>query len=163
MIAVAKAPPQALRPVDRGGGGVARGERAEVPALEAALRGGRRGRPHRPQARPGVGQTGPERPRGRSRAALSRARPGFHGQAFPRASGEGPWLRLGLHRAQAASPMVGRRAESAAQGRAPEEARAAPVAGHLRHQDGSRHVEEGARRSAKTAGRPRQLASPTGR
>ena len=54
---------------------------------------------------------------------------------------------LGLHLAQAASAMDGRRGEGAAQGRAPEEARAAAVAGHdaapepapAKAGDGSRH------------------------
>ena len=41
-----------------------------------------------------------------------------------------PRLRLGLHLAQAASAMGGRCSQGAAQGDAPEEARAAAVAGH---------------------------------
>ena len=80
-------------------------------------------------------------------AALSRALPGFYGQAFPRASGEGPRLWLGLHLAQAASAVDGRRAEGAAQGGASAQARAAAVAGDdaasepapAKAGDGSRH------------------------
>jgi len=55
---------------------------------------------------------------------------GFHGQAFPRASGEGPWFRLGLHLAQAAPAMGGRCSQGAAQGGASAQARAAAAAGH---------------------------------
>ena len=89
------------------------------------LRGGRRSRALRPAARQGVGQAGPGRPGGGGRAALSRALPGLHGQALPRASDQGPRLWLGLHLAEAASSVGGRRAEGAAQGRPPQEARAA--------------------------------------
>src|ERR1700722_7930770 len=113
-----------------GGGRVARGERADIPALDAGLRGGGRGRPRRPPARQGVGPAGSGRPGGGGGAPLPRALPGLHGQAFPRASGEGPWLRLGLHLAEAAPAMGGRRAKGPAQGRRSEEARAAAFAGH---------------------------------
>ena len=54
----------------------------------------------------------------------------LHGQALPRASGEGPWLRVGLHMAQAAPAMGVRCSQGAAQGRASEEARTAAAAGH---------------------------------
>ena len=55
--------------------------------------------------------------------------PGLHRQALPRAFGEGPWLRLGLHLDQAAPSVDGRGGEGAAQGGAPAEARAASAAG----------------------------------
>src|ERR1700733_3075250 len=77
------------------------------------------------RVRPGAG-----RPGGGGGAPLPRALPGLHGQALPRASGEGPWLRLGLHLAEAAPAMGGRRAKGPAQGRPSEEARAAAFAGH---------------------------------
>src|ERR1700722_3530417 len=93
-------------------------------------RAGGRGRPPPPPARQGVGQAGPGRPCGRSGAALSRALPGLHGQAFPRASHQGPRLRLGLHLVEAASAMGGRCSEGAAQRSPPQEARAAAAAGH---------------------------------
>ena len=93
------------------------------------LRGGGRGRALGPQARQGVGQAGSGRPGRGGGAALSRALPGLHRQALPRASDEGPWLRLGLHLDEAASSVDGRGGEGAAQGRASEEARAAAVAG----------------------------------
>src|SRR5277367_4468604 len=83
-------------------------ERADVPSLDAA--GSRR---------PGRG----------GGAALSRALPRLHGQALPRASGEGPRLRLGLHLDQASSSVDGGGREGAAQGGAPAQARAASAAG----------------------------------
>jgi hypothetical protein len=106
------------------GGGAIGGERADVPALDAALRGGGRSRALGPQARQGVGQAGPGGSGGGSGAALSRALPGLHGQALPRASHQGPRLRLGLHLDEAASAMEGCRRKGAAQRRAPQEARA---------------------------------------
>ena len=101
-------------------GGAFGGERADVPALDAPLRGGGRGRALGPQARQGVGQAGPVRPGGGGGAALSRALSGFHRQALPRASGEGPWLWLGLHLDEAAPSVGGAGAQGAAQGGAPE-------------------------------------------
>src|SRR5271168_4246997 len=73
------------------------GERADVPSLDAPLRGGRRVPACRSAAGQGVGQAGSGRPGGGSGAALSRALSRLHGQALPRASGEGSRLRLGLH------------------------------------------------------------------
>src|ERR1700722_17802943 len=130
------------------GGRVAGGERTEVPALDAGLRGGGGGWTLGRPARQGLGQAGSERPGGRSGAALSRAPPGFHRQAFPRASGEGPRLRLELHLAEAASSVEGRCRKGAAQRGAPEEARAAAPAGGdaasepapAKAGDGSRHA-----------------------
>ena len=115
------------------------GERADVPALDAPLRGGGRGwtlwtAGSARRRASGSRSTGP-----RSGAALSRALPGLHGQALSRASGEGPRLRLGLHLDQASSSVDGGGRESAAQGGASEEARAAAAAGMMLHQDGSRH------------------------
>src|ERR1700722_11699873 len=107
--------------------------------MDAPLRGGRRGGSGRPSARQGVGQAGSERPGGGSGAALSRALSGLHGEALPRASGEGSRLRLGLHLDEAAPSVEGRGRQGAAQGRASAQARAACVAGML-HQDGSRHA-----------------------
>src|SRR5271170_5038888 len=49
-------------------------------------RGGGRGRAFGPPARQGGGHAGPVGSGGRGGAALSRALPGFYGQAFPRAS-----------------------------------------------------------------------------
>jgi Helix-turn-helix domain len=56
--------------------------------------------------------------------------PWFYGQAFPRASHQGPRLRLGLHLVEAASAMGGRCSEGAAQRSPPQEARAGAAAGH---------------------------------
>ena len=111
------------------GGGAIGGERTDVPALDAALRGGGRSRALGPQARQGVGQAGPGGSGRGGGAALSRALPGLHGQALPRASHQGSRLRLGLHLAEAASAVEGRCRKGAAQRGAPEEARAAAPAG----------------------------------
>jgi len=56
--------------------------------------------------------------------------PLFYGQAFPRASGEGPRLWVGLHLDEAASAMGGRCCEGAAQGGASPKAGTAAGAGH---------------------------------
>ena len=93
-----------------------------------------------PPARQGVGQAGSGGPGGGSGAALSRALPGLHGQAFPRASHQGPRLRLGLHLDQAASAMDGRcvgKAPRKGAHRRKRERR--PLPGMMLHQDGSRH------------------------
>jgi hypothetical protein len=108
---------------------VARGERTDVSALEGS-RGRRRGRPRRPPGSASVGQAGLRRPGGGGGAALSRALSGLHGQAFPRASGEGPRLRLGLHRAEAASALGGAGVQGGAKGGASAQARAAAAARH---------------------------------
>jgi hypothetical protein len=123
-----------------GGGGVARGERADIPALDAPLRGGRRGRAHRPAAQPGVGQAGPERSGGRGGTALPRALPGFRGQAFPRASGEGPRLRLMA--TPGSSCICNGRASCRrrrARGAHRRKRERRPLPGMMLHQDGSRH------------------------
>src|SRR6516225_87315 len=88
-----------------------RGESAEFNQEEAAellgvdVRTFRRWtRRYEERARPGLrtaglarrGQAGPGGPGGGGGAALPRALPGLYGQALRRASGEGPWLRLGL-------------------------------------------------------------------
>jgi Homeodomain-like domain len=73
----------------------------------------------------GLGQAGSGRSGAGGGAALPRALPGFYGQAFPRASGEGPRLRLELHLDQAAFSMGG----AGAQGGASAQARAASAAG----------------------------------
>ena len=63
-----------------------------------------------------LGKRVPVEPGGGGGAARSRALPGFYGQALPRASGEGPRLRLGLHLVEAASAMGGRGGEGATLG-----------------------------------------------
>ena len=86
------------------GGRVAGGERTDLPALDAGL-ARRRARLDFLDGRFGkaLGQAGSERPGGRSGAALSRAPPRFHRQAFPRASARDhgfgwsyTWLKLHL-------------------------------------------------------------------
>ena len=110
--------------------------------------GGRRGRPRRPQARQGLGPAGPGGPGRGSGAALPRAPSGLHGQAFPRASHQGPRLRLGLRLAQAASAVVGRRAQGAAKGAHRRKRERRPLPGHdaapepapAKAGDGARHA-----------------------
>ena len=111
-------------------GGAFGGERADVPALDAPLRGRRRVRACRSAARQSVGTPGSGRPGRGGGAALSRALSGLHRQALPRASGEGSRLRLGLHLDQASSPVDGGGGEGAAQGGSSKEAGAAAVAWH---------------------------------
>src|SRR4029077_14119812 len=122
-----------------GGGGVARGERADVPALDAALRGGGRVRASRPPPRQGVWPAGPGGPGGRSGAALPRALPGFYGQAFPRASGEGPWLRLGYTWTKLHLQWAGVVAKAPRKGAHRRKRERRPLPGMMLHQDGSRH------------------------
>src|SRR4249919_2276534 len=55
---------------------------------------------------------------------------GFTVKHFHEASGEGSWLWLGLHPVEAASSVEGRGRPGAAQGSAPQEARASAAAGH---------------------------------
>ena len=88
----------------------------------------------------GVGPAGPRRPGGGGGAALSRALSGLHGQAFPRASGEGhgfgwgyTWLKLHLQWAGLA-PKAPRKGAH----RRKRERR--PLPGMMLHQDDSRHA-----------------------
>ena len=59
--------------------------------------------------------------------------------SIPRASGEGSWLRLGLHLAEAASAVGGAGAQGAAQGAHQGKRERRPLPGMMLHQDGSRH------------------------
>ena len=99
----------------------------------------RTARPPGPPPRQGVGQAGPGAPGGGSRAALSRALPGFHGQAFPRASHQGhgfgwgyTWTKLHLQWAGVV-PKAPRKGAH----RRKRERR--PLLGIMLHKDGSRH------------------------
>ena len=106
------------------------------PAVDAALRGGGEagswtaGSARRRQAVPVIGRGGG--------AALSRALPGLHGRALPRASHQGSRLRLGYTWLKL-RVVEGRCRKARAKG-PPEEARRRPLPGMMLHQDGSRHA-----------------------
>ena len=131
-----------------GGGGVAGGERADVPALDAGLtwEAGEAGLVGRRLGRASGRRVPADRAEEVERLYRER-HPGFT-VSLPRASHQGPRLWLGLRLAQAASAVVGRRAEGAAQGGASEQARAAAAAGHdaapepapAKAGDGARHA-----------------------
>ncbi len=70
---------------------------AEIPALAAALRRGRRVGSFGSAAREDFWQAGAARPGGRSRSALPDKVRRLHGEAFSRASGARSQVCLGLH------------------------------------------------------------------
>jgi len=183
-------PPLGISGAEPGrGGGAFGGCRADLPAVDAPLQGRGRGGLARPAAWQGVGQASPERPGRGSGAALSRALPRLYGEALSRASGDGPRLRLGLHLDEAASSVEGRGRKGAAQGGAPQKARAASAAGrdaasgrvaprlargragarpdrHLRRCDGIDLFGvsgRGGRRGPRPSGRSRRFSAHTGR